>query len=178
MPHTSRVAAAALAAVAFVISGVTVIGHNIPDQHWGTRGAVLDIAFAVGALAIAAALPAVAARLAGGRLGGIGTRFAQMGHVAIAVECVASTIHNGNTLGPVFVLGLLTSLVGLALVAIDGIRTGSARLLAPLPVLGLLVGIAGGNHGGAIALGAVWAVFALLIAKDDQRVTALLPAAG
>src|SRR5437764_13708239 len=149
MTIQTRVGAAAAAAVAFAVAGATVVGHKIPDEHWGTRGAVLDIAFAIGMLAAAVALPAVADRVCVRRLGTIGTRLAQVGQVAMAVESIASTIHGGNTLGPVFMLGLLASFVGLALLAVDGFRVGVARALALVPVVGQLVGIAAGNQGGA-----------------------------
>lgn len=176
MTTTTRTSAAAVAAAAFVLSGATVVGHNVPDQHWGTRGTVLDIAFALGALAVGVALPGVAALLGAGRAGLVGTRVAQVGHVAIAVECVASTIHGGNTLGPVFMLGLLAALLGLAILAIDGLRAGAQRALAPLPILALLVGIAAGNAGGAIALGIAWAALAVALARtsrsDGQPATA------
>lgn len=150
------------------LPGATVVGHKIPDQHWGTRGGILDVAFAVGAVAVALALPAVAARLGVRRLGRIGTRTAQVGHVAIAVECVASTIHGGNTLEPVFTLGLLASLVGLVLLGIDALRAGVARALALLPFLALLVGIAGGNQGGAIVIGIVWGFFAATLTRNAE----------
>jgi len=174
--NTTTTGAAALAAAAFAIAGATVVGHTIPDQHWGTRGAVLDIAFAVAAVAVAVALPGIAALLQVGRLGRTGTRIAQVGHVAIAVECIASTVHDGNTLGPVFMLGLLASIVGLLLLAIDGVRAAASRWLAPLPLLALVVGIAGGNYGGAIVIGATWAGLAYAGARDAQPHGELLPA--
>jgi formate/nitrite transporter FocA (FNT family) len=51
MSTQSRIGAAAVAAIAFAVAGTTVVGHKIPDQHWGTRGAVLDVAFAIGLIA-------------------------------------------------------------------------------------------------------------------------------
>ncbi len=165
MTSTSRTSAA-VAAAAFVVAGASVVGHKIPDHHWGARGTVLDLAFAVGLIAVAIALPGLAARLQVNRLGTAGTRIAQVGQLAMAVESIASTIHGGNTLGPVFVLGLLASLVGMALLAVDGFRAGAARPLAPIPLLALLVGIAGGDQGGAIVLGIAWAGLAILASRD------------
>jgi len=176
MTNTTRTSAAAVAAAAFIVSGASVVGHHVPDQHWGTRGAVLDIAFALGAIAVAVALPAVASLLQAGRAGRAGTRIAQVGYVAIAVECVASTIHGGNTLGPVFMLGLLAAIVGLAILAVGGLRSGAQRALAPLPVIAMLVGIAAGNDGGAIALGIAWAALAAATARTYPA--ALQPAAA
>src|SRR5690348_16916982 len=141
MSLQSRIWPAGVAAVAFGVTGAAVIGHKIPDEHWGTRGAVLDIAFAIGLVAVAVVLPALADRLGVRRLGTVGTRIAQVGQVAMAVESIASTIHGGNTLGPVFLLGLLGSFVGFLLLGIDGVRAGRARALAFVPLVGLLVGI-------------------------------------
>lgn len=167
MTLQSRTGAAAVAAIAFAVAGISVIGHKIPDQHWGTRGAVLDIAFAVGMIAAAIALPALAGRLGVRSLGNVGTRLAQAGQVAMAVESVVSTIHDGNTLGPVFMLGLLASFAGLLLLAADGFRVRVARTLAPVPLVGLLIGIAAGNQGGAVVLGIAWAALALAFTRYD-----------
>jgi len=164
------------AAVGFVVAGASVVGHPVPDQHWGARGAVLDLAFAVGALGVAAGLPAVAGALRVGRVGRGGTRLAQAGHVALAVECVASTVHGGNTLGPVFVLGLLASLAGLAVLAVEGLRSGTARAWAPLPLVGLLVGVAAGDRGGAVVLGLVWAALGAFVVQGE-RAPARVPVA-
>jgi hypothetical protein len=165
MTVQSRISAAVVAALAFAVAGTTVVGHKIPDQHWGTRGAVLDVAFAIGLLAAALALPALADRLGLRRVGMIGTRLAQAGQVAMAIESIASTIHGGNTLGPVFALGLVAAVLGLVLLAIDGIRAGAARTLAPVPLVGLLVGIAAGDQGGAILLGVAWAAIAVSLSR-------------
>jgi hypothetical protein len=169
MTRTASLAAASVAAVGFVVAGSSVIGHKIPDQNWGIRGTILDIAFAVGALGVAAALPALAALLDVGRVGRAAMRLAQAGHLAIAVECLVSTARGGNTLGVLFVVGLLASLVGLAALAVSGVRASAARLLAPLPILGLLVGIAGGDRGGAIVIGVVWGVLAAAITRTGPQ---------
>ena len=165
---------ATVAAAAFITTGAAVVGHKIPDQHWGTRGAVLDIAFALGTLAVAATLPTLAAHLRVRRPGRIATRVAQAGQAAMAVESLASTIHGGNTLGPVFLLGLFASLAGLAVLAIDGWRANRARVLALTPLLGLLVGIAGGDQGGAIVLGVVWGAIAITLTRREQLAPASL----
>lgn len=165
MSVQSRIGAAVVGAVAFAGAGTIVVGHKIPDQHWGARGAILDVAFAIGLIAVAVALPALANLLGVRRVGTIGTRLAQAGQAAMAVESIVSTIHGGNTLGPVFALGLVAALLGLVLLAIDGIRAGAARTLAPLPLVGLLVGIAAGDQGGAILLGVAWAAIAVSLSR-------------
>jgi hypothetical protein len=65
----------------------------------------------------------------------------------------------------VFALGLVAALLGLVLLAIDGIRAGAARTLAPVPLVGLLVGIAAGDQGGAILLGVAWAAIAVSLSR-------------
>jgi hypothetical protein len=167
--------AAAVAALGFAVEGVAVIGHKIPDSDWGTRGSIVDGAFAVAALAVALALPAFARRLQVGRAGAIGRIAAQVGYVAMAVESWASLAHGGNTLGPVFSVGLLLVFGGLLALAVSGVKAGIVRWAAPLPVLGMLVGIAGGDQGGSIALAVVWLVIA---AHVDRPAAAALPAAA
>lgn len=75
-----------------------------------------------------------------------------------------------------FVLGLGLSLVGLLVMGVGGLIDGALRWAAPLPLLGMLVGIGGGDHGGSIVLGLVWAVFAVLFAAGQR--SAVSSAAG
>jgi hypothetical protein len=165
---------AAAAAIAYAVSGATVLGHHIPDAHWGTRGAIVDTAGAFAFALTALALPGLARALAIGRLASWATRAAQLGLAGMTVESVASLIHGGNTLGVLFLAGLLLTLVGLTGLAVAGMRSGQLRWAAPLPPLGLLVGIAGGDHGGFLATAAVW--LTLAIAIDVRRTTPLVPA--
>jgi multidrug transporter EmrE-like cation transporter len=144
----SRVAAA-VAASGFVVEGVAVVGHTVPDSHWGVRGSIVDAAFAVAALCAALALPAFSERLAVGRLGRAWAVVAQVGFVATAVESVASLVHGGNTLGPVFMIGLLLIFVGLIGLAVSGVRAAALRWAAPLPAVAMVVGIAAGDQGAA-----------------------------
>ena len=158
-------AAAAVAALGFIIEGAAVLGHKVPDSHWGVRGSIVDGAFAVAALAVVLALPALGHLLEVGRVGRVGVRVAQLGFVAMAVESFASLVHGGNTLGPVFAGGLLLVLAGLLALAVTGVAAGALRWAAPLPVLGMLVGIAGGDQGGSLALGVVWLVIAAVLGR-------------
>jgi hypothetical protein len=161
--------AAAVAAVGFAVEGVIALTHHTGDRHWDLTSQILNGAYTVACLALIVALPAFATRTtAAGRWGRIGTVTAQVGFATMAVESVASGIHDGNTLGGVFFGGLLLTLAGLAILTVAGLRQGALRWAAPLPLLGMLVGIAGGEHGGSIVLGAVWAVLAVALATGKS----------
>ena len=108
---------AALAGVAFAVEGVIAAVHTTGDHHWDGLSQVLNAAFIVACLALVVALPAVGAMIASGRVARVGTVGAQIGYAAMAVESIVSGIHGGNTLGPVFVLGLGLSLLGLLTLA-------------------------------------------------------------
>ena len=162
---------AATAATAYAVSGAAVLGHHIPDSHWGTRGAIVDAAGAFAFALTALALTGLAPTLAIGRLGTWATRVAQLGLAGMTIESVASLIHDGNTVGFLFFGGLLLTLAGLTALAIAGLRAGQLRWAAPLPALGLVVGIAGGDHGGFLATAAAW--LALTVATDARRATAV-----
>jgi hypothetical protein len=75
----------------------------------------------------------------------------------------------------VFSVGLLLVFGGLLALAVSGVKAGIVRWAAPLPVLGMLVCIAGGDQGGSIALAVVWLVIA---AHVDRPAAAALPAAA
>jgi hypothetical protein len=117
------------------------------------------------ALALELLTPLLALR----RLGRAGCRTAQPGLTLMVVESAVSQVHGGNTLGPVFMLGLLLALTGLLLVAADGLR--HRRWLAPLPFLAFLVAIGSGDHGGFLALALVWAAIAAINPVRDALVT-------
>ena len=160
--------AAATAGITYAVSGVAVIGHHVPDSHWGTRGAIVDAAGAVAFAASAIALAWLGPMLASGRLAAWSTRIAQAGFAAMTIESIASLIHGGNTLGPVFFVGLLLALGGTAALGYAGLRAHRLTWAAPLPALALLVGIAGGDHGGFLATGIVWIVLATAPAHANR----------
>jgi hypothetical protein len=161
-----------VAVVAFLVEGAAVIGHHVPDHHWGTRGTVVDLAGAIGFLASAVALSCFAGSLDRSRVGRTAVRLAQAGLGAMTVESIASLIHGGNTLGPVFVVGLMLTLVGLLVTAVVGLRIDSVRWVAPLPFIGLFLSIAAGNQGGAIAFAVVWLAIAALLRRDRSPLPA------
>ena len=75
-------------------------------------------------------------------------------------------IRGGNALGPLFVIGLLLALVGLATLAVAGLRDGVMRWPAAGLFVAFLVGMALGNHGGSIVIGAAWLIVGWLV--DDE----------
>jgi hypothetical protein len=166
--------AASAAAVAYAASGAAVMGHSVPDEHWGARGAVIDAAGAAAFALTAVAMSALGPLLADTRLAEWSTRAAQLGLAAMTVESIASLVHGGNTVGALFFGGLLLALGGLVTLAVVGVRAHRLRWAAPLPALALIVGIAGGDHGGFLATGLVWVALAVTI--NLQRHHAPVPA--
>ena len=142
--------------------------HPTGDAHWDGTSQALNAAYLLACLALVVALPGVGRWLGGGRGLRIGVVLAQVGYAAMAVESIASAVARGSVLGPVFAAGLLLSLVGLLVVAVAGLVLGVRRWAAPLPFVGMLVGIAGGDHGASIALGAVWAVLGAAVLRSER----------
>lgn len=154
--NIARPAAAVTSLSSIALGIVTLTGPTVPEDHWGTRGDLINalglLTFAAMALAIDLLPPLLSCH----RLGRAGCRVAQAGLVAMAAESVASQTHGGNTLGPLFLLGLVASLAGLILVAIDGLR--QRRWMAAVPFLALSVAVGAGDHGGFLLLGLAWAI--------------------
>jgi hypothetical protein len=148
--------AAFVAAAGFVVEGLIALVHHTGDDHWDGLSQTLNIAYLVGCVALVVTLPALGGWLRTGRVGRGGILAAQVGYAAMAVESVASSAHDGNVLGGLFFGGLLLALVGLLVLAVAAGVRGHHRWAAALPFAGMLVGTAGGEHGGSIVLAAVW----------------------
>jgi hypothetical protein len=161
-------AAAFVAAAGFVVEGVIALVHKTGDDDWDGLSQVLNAAYVVGSIALIVALPVVGRWLRINRAGRLGVIAAQVGFAAMAVESVASGVHDGNTLGRLFFGGLLLSLIGLLVLGIADLMSGAVRWAAMLPFLGLLVGIAGGDHGGSIVLGAVWVLLGVAFMRAES----------
>lgn len=172
----ARIAAYVTGVACLALGAATLAGPAVPDQHWGTRGAVINglglLAFAAMAVGLELLAPLLELR----RLGRIGIRTAQLGLVLMCVESIASQVHGGNTLGVVFMLGLLATVIGLGLVSVDGLRR--RRWLAPLPLLALIVGIATGDHGGFLFVGLVWLILAFTTRALESTDIGRVPVAG
>jgi hypothetical protein len=154
--------AATAAAASYAVSGAAALGHPVPDAHWGTRGAIVDAAGAAAFAFTAIALTGLTPQIARTWFADWASRIAQLGLAGMTVESIASLLHGGNTLGPLFFGGLLLALGGLAGLAVAGLRADRHRWAAPAPALALLIGIAGGNHGGFLATGLCWLALAAL----------------
>jgi hypothetical protein len=170
---TTRIAAFVTGLASLALGAVTLAGPPVPDHDWGTHGAIVNglglLAFA--ALALALDLLRTPLRLI--RLGVAGTRVAQTGLGLMCLESVASQVHGGNSLGAVFMLGLLAAVIGLLLVCANGLRR--RRWLAPLPLLALLIGIAAGDRGGFIVTGLVWLTLATTADEASDANRAVVP---
>lgn len=168
----TRPAALATGAAAIALGAVTIAGPAVPDEHWGPRGAIVNALGLVTFLAMAVAAGGLRNLLGLGRIGIVGVCVTQAGLVMMTIESAASQVHGGNTLGPVFMLGLLLTLIGFLTVGVDGLRRPGARWMAPLPLLGILVGIGAGDRGGFLVLGAVWSGLALGAPADRAEESA------
>ncbi len=154
-----RIAALVAGAAGITLGILSLSGPAIPDENWGSRGALVNALGLVTFAALAVALEMLREPLRLTRLGRAGLRSGQVGLTLMCIESIASQVHNGNTLGPVFMVGLLVAIVGLTLTAVGGWHEN--RWLAPLPLLALLVGIAAGDRGGFAVLGLVWLILSV-----------------
>jgi hypothetical protein len=158
--RTYRLAAAGSGLTAITLGILTLTGPTVPDEHWGTRGAVVNGLGLVTFVLLAIGVSLLPRLLHTASLGLIGVRVAQAGFVLMAIESGASQLHGGNVLGPVFMLGLLLSLAGLLVAGVDALRRPGSRWLALLPFLALLVAIGAGDRGGFVVLGVAWCAIA------------------
>ena len=169
-PVTTRLIAPAafVAAAGFGVEGVISLFHHTGDHHWDALSQVLNGAYGLAALALIVVLPGVGRWLRVTRIGRGGIVAAQIGYAAMVVESIASGFNNGNTLGGVFFVGLLLSLIGLLTLGIAALIRGSQRWAALLPALGMFVGIAGGDHGGSIVTAAVWVLLGMALVRTES----------
>lgn len=164
--------AAITAATGYIVEGLIAIVHPVGDKNWGTFADALNIAFLVAVLASAVALPYIGRWLAVNRAGQLAVTAAQLGFAAMAVETVVSVAHGGNTIGAVFFIGMLLVTLGTLVLAATGVLAGTVRWAAPLPFLGWLASIAGGDHGGSIVLGILCLAAATTIVRTPELVAA------
>jgi len=155
----ARIAAAVTGLASLALGAVTLAGPAVPEEHWGTRGSVVNALGLVVFAALALALELLPRLLGASRLGQAGRRIAQVGLALMVLESAASQVHGGSTLDAVFTVGLLGALIGLLLIAIEGVRQRSWP--AVVPFVAMLVGVGAGDHGGFLVLGLAWAALAL-----------------
>ncbi|HWK28692.1 MAG TPA: hypothetical protein VNS09_19165 [Solirubrobacter sp.] len=153
-PLLSRtISTAMLAGALFVAEAATELAHRQAERFVSVGDYLVEIFFG---LALAAASVALfSLRVAGGRVR-IGAGVAAAGQAALAVCSVATIIHGSDALGPLFVLGLLASLAGFAIIAT------SARAVGLVLGLGFVASMAV-PHGGAAIIGLAWLTVSVLL---------------
>jgi hypothetical protein len=151
---------AAIGALAYTVEGAIALRSPQPDQHWHAAGYAVEITFALALAATIPLLPVLSTHVS--RTVRIATRISQIGFSAMLINAIASTAADGNVLGPVFFLGLVAALCGLVVVAFSQVRTRlTPWWLSPVVLVGLLAGMALGDHGGGILIGISWATVAI-----------------
>jgi len=171
MSTRRHVAAALIAAVGYlVVAGITLVKPQ-PSDHWNAAGRALEAAFIVGLLGSAAATGGLRARLARRSLGERSARVAQLGFLGMTIASVASLVKGGDTLGPVFLLSVLATLVGLLLLGVAALRDGvAARWIPVVPFATMLIGMALADHGGCAVIAAGWIAMAPVLNGRPTRV--------
>jgi hypothetical protein len=153
---------AVVGALSYAVEGAIALRSPQPDHHWHAAAYAVEIAFVVALLATIPLLPLLPAHAS--RAARIATRIGQLGFGAMLLAAVASIAAGGNVLGPVFFLGLIGALSGLLVTAISQTRARPKAWWGPLVVLvGLLAGMALGDHGGGILIGISWATVAITL---------------
>lgn len=165
--------AAAIAAGGFTLEGIIALVHPVGENHWDTPAQVLNASFAGAVLALAFTLPYLGRWLTVGKVGRRCVIAGQVGAVLMAIESAASAAHGGNTLGALFLAGVLLMTLGLLGLGIAGLKAGAARWAALLPFIGWVASIAGGDAGGSILLAAV--VLVLCGAVMRPQASRLMP---
>jgi hypothetical protein len=162
-----------LAAVGWIGEALLVLRYPQGDTDWGASGRFVELAFILALTASASTLPYLRDWLRLRRPGRIATIGTLVGLGALTLASVASLVAGGNTLGGVFVAGLGLVLLSLLVLAVDGLTAPGPRWPAPLPLLGLLVAIGLGDHGGGLLLGGL----CLALAARHSRGRAPVPEA-
>ena len=164
----SRLAAmlAVVAGLGFAVEGAIVVRAPQGDSGWSASGYAVEAAFVV---ALIAALPALGLlKPYASRTTAWATVGARIGFFALLVAAVPSLVQGKDALGPVFLLGVLVSLVSLLVLAVAGLRrrvwVGAAAFV------GLVLGMALGDHGGGVALGVAWVAIGLAALPSAQTV--------
>jgi hypothetical protein len=163
---------AAVTALGYCVEGAVAVRAPQPEQGWHASGYVIELAFA---LALVASLPLVPLVRRGGSRAATGAVYlACAGFTAMLVSALASIAKGGDAFGSLFFVGVLSSIVGLLVLAAAALRSGlDGRFVAPLLAVGLIASMALGNHGGGIAFGAAWATIipALRGAEPEPAIT-------
>lgn len=163
-----------LAAAGYAVEGAIVVRAPQPDHGWHASGYAVEVAFV---LALVASIPLVGLlRRAAGPVSGAAVWATRAGFAAMLVSAIASLAAGGDELGPLFLLGVLASVVGLVALSVGAMRRRDGSWWsAPAVAAGLVLSIALGDHGGGILLGIAWGVTGLAL-RDDRAEDAVVGA--
>lgn len=151
--------------LAYAVEGAIVTRVPQGDEHWHASGYTVEGAFVIALLATIPLLPLVATDAS--KTGKLAARVSQLGFAAMLVSAAASLAIGGTTLGPAFLLGVLSAVVGLIALTVSAIRSRTTNWWrAPLVLVGLVLSMALGDHGGGILFGVAW--IGISIALRDQ----------
>jgi hypothetical protein len=169
--HRSRLTAllAIVAGLGFAVEGAIVTRAPQGDSGWSASGYAVEAAFV---LALIAAIPAMhLLRPAGSRAAVWATHGARGGFAALLVSAVPSLVEGKDVLGPLFLLGVLLSLVSLLVLSVVSLRRrGTGWWVAPAAFAGLVVSMALGDQGGGVVLGVAWAAIGLAALPAPGRI--------
>jgi hypothetical protein len=154
--------------VAYAVEGAIVTRAPQGDSHWHTSGYTVEAAFVIALVATLPLLPLLAP--AGSRAAALAARITQLGFAGMLTSATASLATGGTTLGPAFLLGLLAALAGLTALAATALRARTNLWWrAPIALLGLVLSMALGNHGGGILFGVAWIGISLALRDETEQ---------
>ena len=151
--------ATAATGATFVVEALVELLHQQAQPFTSLADYAIEALFALG-LALAA-FTWWSLRSSGavdGRCGRIGAAIAAGGNAALALSATATVLNGADTLGPVFMLGLLAALVGPITVA----TSARSRALGGALAFGLIASMAIPT-GGAAVLGLAWVAASTLL---------------
>jgi hypothetical protein len=179
MTATSRIdrlapSLAAAGGLAYALEGAIAARASQPEHHWHASGYAIEAAFIV---ALVTTIPVVPLLRAGSsRAERLAARLSQLGFAAMLASAIASVAAGGDALGPAFFGGVLAALAGLLVLAAPAIRARRPGWwAAPLALVGVVLGMALGDHGGGILLGLAWIGISIAL---RERLEQTLPAAA
>jgi hypothetical protein len=166
-----------VATAAYAVTGALELLHDQRPTFTSPLDYLIEVAFAVALAATAVATGALYLAGPTARSVAVGWLLASLGHVALCASAAATAVAGHDALGPVFMLGLLATLVGYGVLLVADLR-GLVRPARAGVVL--LVGLVGSvvlgaataamltdGGGGTLALAASWAALARLVAAGE-----------
>ena len=159
--------------LAYTVEGAIVSRAPQGDEHWHASGYTVEGAFVIALLATVPLLPLLAAHAS--KIGKLATRLSQLGFTAMLISAASSLAVGGTALGPAFLLGVLSAVVGLIALSVSAIRSRTGNSWrAPLVLVGLVLSMALGDHGGGILFGLAWIGISLAL-RDQTEPQTLIP---